>query len=62
MDMRDKPACGCPDCAGAYAGRWVVVVDEDIDPSNIDEVLWAMATRCNPATDIEFIHRSRSTP
>ena len=48
--------------AGAYAGRWVVVVDEDIDPSNIDEVLWAMATRCNPATDIEFIHRSRSTP
>lgn len=48
--------------AGAYAGRWVVVVDEDIDPSNIDEVLWAMATRCNPATDIEFINRSRSTP
>lgn len=48
--------------AGAYAGRWVVVVDEDIDPSNIDEVLWAMATRCQPATDIEFVHRSRSTP
>jgi len=48
--------------AGAYAGRWVVVVDDDIDPSNIDEVLWAMATRCQPATDIEFIHRSRSTP
>jgi 4-hydroxy-3-polyprenylbenzoate decarboxylase len=48
--------------AGAYAGRWVVVVDEDIDPSNIDEVLWAMGTRCNPTTDIEFINRSRSTP
>jgi 4-hydroxy-3-polyprenylbenzoate decarboxylase len=48
--------------AGAYAGRWVVVVDEDIDPANIHEVLWAMATRCQPATDIEFINRSRSTP
>lgn len=48
--------------AGAYAGRWVVVVDDDIDPANIDEVLWAMGTRCQPATDIEFIRRSRSTP
>ena len=48
--------------AGAYAGRWVVVVDEDIDPANMDEVLWAMATRCQPAIDIEFISRTRSTP
>jgi len=48
--------------AGAYAGRWVVVVDDDIDPSDINQVLWAMSTRCNPATDIEFINRSRSTP
>ncbi len=48
--------------AGAYAGRWVVVVDDDIDPSNMDQVLWAMATRCQPATDIEFINRTRSTP
>jgi 4-hydroxy-3-polyprenylbenzoate decarboxylase len=48
--------------AGAYAGRWVVVVDDDIDPANFDEVLLAMATRCQPATDIEFINRSRSTP
>jgi 4-hydroxy-3-polyprenylbenzoate decarboxylase len=48
--------------AGAYAGRWVVVVDDDIDPADIDQVLWALGTRCQPATDIEFIHRSRSTP
>jgi 4-hydroxy-3-polyprenylbenzoate decarboxylase len=48
--------------AGAYAGRWVVVVDDDIDPANLHEVLWAMATRCQPANDIEFINRSRSTP
>ncbi|MEQ1850171.1 MAG: hypothetical protein ABMA01_01130, partial [Chthoniobacteraceae bacterium] len=25
--------------------RWVVVVDDDIDPSNINDVLWAMCTR-----------------
>lgn len=48
--------------AGAYAGRWVVVVDDDIDPANIDEVLWAISTRCQPANDIEYINRSRSTP
>jgi len=48
--------------AGAYAGRWVVVVDEDIDPTNLEEVMWAMCTRVDPATDIDFIHRAWSTP
>ena len=42
--------------SGVYAGRWVVVVDEDIDPSNIHDVIWAMSTRCDPAED----HRDRS--
>lgn len=41
-----------------YAGRWTVVVDEDIDPTNIDEVLWSMSTRCDPAHDIEFMERT----
>ncbi|MCC6533362.1 MAG: UbiD family decarboxylase [Burkholderiales bacterium] len=35
--------------------RWVIVVDEDIDPSNIGEVLWALGTRCDPATAIDVI-------
>lgn len=48
--------------AGAYAGRWTVVVDEDIDPTDVDEVLWAMSTRCDPVEDIEFIDRTWSTP
>ncbi len=48
--------------AGVYAGRWVVVVDEDIDPSNIHDVIWAMSTRCDPAADIEFVHKLWSTP
>ena len=48
--------------AGAYAGRWVIVVDEDVDPANMDEVMWAMSTRCDPVGDIETIDRAWSTP
>ena len=48
--------------AGIYAGRWVVVVDEDIDPSNIHDVIWAMSTRCDPVEDIDFIRNLWSTP
>ncbi len=44
---------------GAYdrLNRWVIVVDEDIDPSNIGEVLWAVGTRCDPATAIDIVDR-----
>jgi 4-hydroxy-3-polyprenylbenzoate decarboxylase len=48
--------------SGAYAGRWVVVVDEDIDPSDIHAVIWAMCTRCDPPNDIDYIHGAWSTP
>ncbi len=48
--------------AGNYAGRWVVVVDDDIDPSNMFDVVWAMSTRCDPPEDIQFIRRAWSTP
>jgi len=48
--------------SGVYAGRWVVVVDEDIDPSNIHDVVWAMSTRCDPAEDLEIVHKLWSTP
>ena len=48
--------------AGNYAGRWVVVVDEDIDPSNLFDVTWAMSTRCDPPEDIQYIKRAWSTP
>ncbi|MBI4527953.1 MAG: UbiD family decarboxylase [Deltaproteobacteria bacterium] len=46
---------------GAYAGRYVVVVDDDIDPSNTNDVIWALATRSNPAEDIDYIRRAWST-
>lgn len=46
---------------GAYAGRYVIVVDDDIDVSNLDEVIWAMLTRSDPATSIDIIHNAWST-
>ncbi len=42
---------------GAYMSRYSVVVDEDIDPSNLQEVMWAVATRSDPAVDIDIIQR-----
>jgi UbiD family decarboxylase len=48
--------------SGSYLGRFVVVVDDDIDPTNLWQVMWAMCTRCDPAQDIEFIKRAWSGP
>ena len=47
---------------GAYCGRYIIVVDDDIDPSNLDELIWAMLTRSDPATSIDIIHKAWSTP
>ncbi|MDP2718212.1 MAG: UbiD family decarboxylase [Dehalococcoidia bacterium] len=41
-------------------GRYVIVVDEDIDPTNTQEVLWAICTRSDPEKDIDIIRRCRS--
>ncbi|MEJ3744416.1 UbiD family decarboxylase [Actinomycetes bacterium KLBMP 9797] len=44
--------------AAAYMNRYVVVVDDDIDPANLEQVVWAMSTRTDPAQDIEILKRS----
>ncbi|HZZ45915.1 MAG TPA: UbiD family decarboxylase [Pseudonocardia sp.] len=44
-------AAHCP--AAAYMNRYVVVVDHDIDASDLEQVVWAMSTRSDPARDIE---------
>jgi len=48
--------------SGSYLGRFVVVVDEDVDPTDVSDVMWAMCTRCDPARDIDFIRRAWSGP
>lgn len=47
---------------GAYLGRYVVVVDDDIDVTNLDEVIWAVCTRSDPERSIDIIRRAWSGP
>lgn len=48
--------------SGSYLGRFVVVVDDDIDPTDLFQVVWAMCTRCDPVEDIDFIRKAWSGP
>lgn len=48
--------------AGIGMGRWVVVVDEDIDVSDLSDVLWAMSTRADPGRALEVITYSTNIP
>lgn len=45
----------------AYYTKWLVAVDEDVDPTNMNEVLWAMSTRCHPVDDIDILRNTWST-
>ena len=47
--------------AHSYMARIVVVVDEDIDPSNLADVMWAVATRCEPAEGIDILRHAWSS-
>ena len=39
----------------AYVGKFVIAIDDDIDPDNADSVFWAMSYRCNPIEDTKVI-------
>ena len=42
------------------AGKYIVAVNEDIDPDNADALLWAMSYRANPALDLQILpHRDQ---
>ena len=49
---------------GGTLGRadWVVVVNDDIDPTNIQQVLWSMVTRCDPLRGVHIMPRRDSSP
>ena len=46
---------------GAYYTKWIIAVDEDIDPTDMDQVIWAMSSRCNPIDDIDMLRNTWST-
>jgi UbiD family decarboxylase len=46
---------------GAYYTKWIIAVDDDIDPTDMDQVIWAMASRCNPIDSIDVLRNTWST-
>ena len=41
-------------------GKYIIAVNEDIDPDEGDAVFWALAYRANPALDVQILpHRDR---
>lgn len=52
-------AAQCP--AAAYYTKWIVAVDEDVDPTDLNQVLFALSTRCNPVDDIDIQRNTWST-
>ncbi len=47
--------------ANSYMGRLVVVVEDDVDPSNLADVMWAVTTRCEPAEQIDIVRNAWSS-
>jgi 4-hydroxy-3-polyprenylbenzoate decarboxylase len=50
-------------CGGsAYASKYIVVVDEDVDATNLEHLLWAMVMRTDPKHSIQFIEGAWDSP
>lgn len=47
--------------ANSYMGRLVVIVDEDVDPSNLADVMWAVTTRAEPSESVDIIRDAWSS-
>jgi 4-hydroxy-3-polyprenylbenzoate decarboxylase len=47
--------------AHSYMGRLVVVVDDDIDPSDLNDVMWAVTTRCEPSEQVDIVRDAWSS-
>jgi 4-hydroxy-3-polyprenylbenzoate decarboxylase len=54
-------ACAAQVPGAAYYTKWIIAVDEDVDPTDTDQVIWAMATRSNPVEDIDILRNTWST-
>jgi 4-hydroxy-3-polyprenylbenzoate decarboxylase len=52
-----RAAHGALGGTAGYHGRFVIVVDDDIDPFDLHDVMWALATRCDPETSLDVCRR-----
>lgn len=46
--------------AGAWAGRYTIVVDDDIDIYDLDDVMWAICTRSR-ASEMDIIKKAQTS-
>jgi 4-hydroxy-3-polyprenylbenzoate decarboxylase len=44
-----------------YCGRWVIIVDDDVDIMDMGEVMWAVVTRAKIADDYDLIRDGYSS-
>jgi 4-hydroxy-3-polyprenylbenzoate decarboxylase len=44
--------------AAAYMNKFVVVVDHDVDPRDLTELMWAVCTRTEPGRDIDVLRET----
>ena len=50
-------------CGGsAYASKYIVVTDEDVDVTQLDSLIWAMLTRTDPKESIQILDGSWDSP
>jgi UbiD family decarboxylase len=50
-------------CGGsAYASKYIIVTDDDIDVTDLEQLLWAMLTRTDPKESIQFIEGAWDSP
>jgi len=47
--------------AQSYMARLIVTVDEDVDPSDLADVMWAIATRAEPAETVDIVRDAWSS-
>jgi 4-hydroxy-3-polyprenylbenzoate decarboxylase len=50
-------------CGGsAYASKYVIVTDDDVDVTNLEQLIWAVAMRTDPKNSIQFIEGAWDSP
>jgi UbiD family decarboxylase len=47
--------------AQSYMGRLVAIVDDDVDPSDLADVMWAITTRCEPSESVDIVRHAWSS-
>ncbi len=47
---------------GLMNGKYAIVVDEDVDPTDLGEVMWAVTTRTDPATSLTLVQGLATVP